>query len=159
MQHLYSPHITFKTLNSNLHLWNPFGKSPTLYATLNKGENAHTLSKTHTHAHTYIPKQLRHYKTLLNFTLEVKCHMCQYKTDVLQLPLGSNFICDTTPFPNHPHHQWPHPGALRLPSCTDNIRTFEVSSLNQKISHHTQINRPARVHLRSQVSTFKHGNN
>lgn len=51
MQHLYSPHMTFKTPNSNLHLWNPFGKSPTLYSTQDKGENVHTLSKTHAHMH------------------------------------------------------------------------------------------------------------
>lgn len=52
MQHLYCPHVTFKTPNYNPHLWNPFGNPPTLHPTFNKGENTHTHSKTHTHAHT-----------------------------------------------------------------------------------------------------------
>lgn len=98
MQHLYCPHVTFKTPNSSSHLWNPLWQ-PALPPPHLQQRRKHTLSKTHTHTCTYIPKQLRHYKTLLNFTLEVKCHMCQYKTDVLQLPPGSNFICDTTLLP------------------------------------------------------------
>ena len=103
MQHLYYPQVTFKNAQILLLTYETPPTHLPSTPNFNKGVNVRTHKHTYTHTHTctYIPKQLRHYKTLLNSTLEVKCHMCQYKTDVLQLPLGSNFICDTTLSPLH----------------------------------------------------------
>lgn len=155
MQHLYCPHRMFITqipfFTCEVPLANCLPFTP----------------PSSTETHTHIPKQLRHYKTLLNFTLEVKCHMCQYKTDVLQLPLGSNFISDTNlpsacnslpNFENLPHHQQPHPEALRISSGTDNIRTFEVSSVNHEhLTHTLQESGGQIVHVCCYVLAFKHG--
>lgn len=123
-----------------------------------------TKEKTHTHAHTSLSSCViiklfwtSHWKSNATCvsTRQMYC-------SCLLAPISSviqPFLSPLPRFQTAPVTTNFTPEALRLPSCTDNIHTFEVSSLNQSILHHTQINRPNRVRLCRPVSTFKGGDN
>lgn len=115
MQHLYCPHVTFKTPNSSPHLWNPFGNPPTLHPTFNKGEN--------THAHASLSSCViiklfwtSHWKSNATCvsTRQMYCSWRSAPISSLIQPFLPYFqatpnTIDLTPQPSASHQHWQHP--------------------------------------------------